>query len=603
MANKISVEIELAGGALIEQQLADMGEAGKKAFNDINAAAEKAGGFKNLRPEEATKALQDFGITAVDVIKKVQTAVKQAGRLESLAQGAKAAEGAFDNLGNAIERVAARFTRSLGPIGVFARALGPVGIVAGAAIAIVAKAAIDTVNAINELSATAIKLNVPIEKLDKLRLGFEAAGISAKGISDSLAAVQGDLDKMALQRVAADAETLKTGIGNTGDAFKRLTDLATKFTPAGNAAAKALLDAGRPVPGLAETVVTLDNVGKTAGFTKQEVALLGIEVAKLKGLTGVEFKFDDTAETRTKKLIEALQKIPDAEQRSAIALQFFQQGSAELAQAMQTGSLSSNNFAADVERDSKAITQATADMVAQLEQSRNKARAAFERFDISGAMSEMKTLTGLVAGISWNAVSSAGVAAWNAISGAIGSSINGIGSFMTSLGTITWDAISGVGVAAWNALTAAIQETTTNLREFLALQPGGGPSPAGGAAPGHAAGGLLGGRGSGTSDSNLAWVSRGEYIVPAAAVAQPGVLAFLEALRRGMGHFALGGMVRGPLGIPAMAGGGMNNVTINFPGLPEITGLRASSGVVDQLHRAAAMAQVRSGGRKPSRYT
>jgi hypothetical protein len=47
----------------------------------------------------------------------------------------------------------------------------------------------------------------------------------------------------------------------------------------------------------------------------------------------------------------------------------------------------------------------------------------------------------------------------------------------------------------------------------------------------------------------------------------------------------------------------MNHVTIAFPGLPEIAGLRASSGVVDELHRAAAMAQVRSGGRKPSRFS
>jgi len=130
---------------------------------------------------------------------------------------------------------------------------------------------------------------------------------------------------------------------------------------------------------------------------------------------------------------------------------------------------------------------------------------------------------------------------------------------------------------------------------------------------GNAAGGLLGGRGTGTSDSNLAWVSRGEHIMPARAVSQPGVLAFLEALRlsggnlravlNSMGHFALGGMIRAPLSIPAFAGGGMHNVTIAFPGLPDITGLRASSGVVDQLRQAAAMAQVRSGGRKPSRYS
>jgi hypothetical protein len=120
----------------------------------------------------------------------------------------------------------------------------------------------------------------------------------------------------------------------------------------------------------------------------------------------------------------------------------------------------------------------------------------------------------------------------------------------------------------------------------------------------RAGGGLLGGRGTGTSDSNLAWVSRGEYVVPAQAVRRPGVLQLLEALRLGgLRSFALGGLA-GPMPIPAFAGGGaMNNVTIQFPGLPEITGLRASSAVVDELRKAAAMAQVRSGGRKPSRYS
>jgi hypothetical protein len=163
-------------------------------------------------------------------------------------------------------------------------------------------------------------------------------------------------------------------------------------------------------------------------------------------------------------------------------------------------------------------------------------------------------------------------------------------------------------IAKWNA----------TVPKFMQIG-GGAPAPAGaaggqvGGSAGFAGGGLLGGRGTGTSDSNLAWVSRGEFITPARAVSQPGVLAFLEALRRsggnlrdvldGMGRFALGGMVRAPISIPAFAGGGMHNVTIAFPGLPEITGLRASSGVVDELRQAAAMAQVRSGGRKPSRYS
>jgi hypothetical protein len=222
-----------------------------------------------------------------------------------------------------------------------------------------------------------------------------------------------------------------------------------------------------------------------------------------------------------------------------------------------------------------------------------------------------------------------------------------IGSGFVQLGTWAAESIAGIGMAlgalveqggklitdwvttpvanAWQWLKDSFQSVLDWLAEKWAafkqsLGVGGGAPAGGGAAGGQvggsagfASGGLLGGSGSGTSDSNLAWVSRGEYITPASAVAQPGVLAFLEALRRsggnlnaalnGMGRFALGGMVRGPLGIPAFVGAGMNAVTINFPGLPEITGLRASSGVVEQLRKAAAMAHVRSGGRKPSRYS
>lgn len=174
---------------------------------------------------------------------------------------------------------------------------------------------------------------------------------------------------------------------------------------------------------------------------------------------------------------------------------------------------------------------------------------------------------------------------------------------------------------AWQWLKDSFQAVLDWMAEKLAAVKSmftGSPAGAGaaggqvGGSAGFAGGGLLGGRGTGTSDSNLAWVSRGEHIMPARAVSQPGVLALLEALRfsggnlravlNGMGRFALGGMVAPRLSIPAFAGG-MNHVSIHFPGLPEITGLRASSGVVDQLRNAAAMAQVRSGGRKPSRYT
>jgi hypothetical protein len=157
------------------------------------------------------------------------------------------------------------------------------------------------------------------------------------------------------------------------------------------------------------------------------------------------------------------------------------------------------------------------------------------------------------------------------------------------------------------------------LREIIQLlaQAGSGlrTGGEGTAVPGIAGGGLIGGRGTGTSDSNFAWVSRGEHIMPARAVAQPGVLAFLEALRRsggnlrnvldGMGRFALGGLVPRPAMAFAAGGavGSMSHVTIQFPGVPPVGGLRASAAAVDELRKAAALAQVRSGGRKPSRYS
>jgi hypothetical protein len=194
--------------------------------------------------------------------------------------------------------------------------------------------------------------------------------------------------------------------------------------------------------------------------------------------------------------------------------------------------------------------------------------------------------------------------AWQWIKDAFNSAVGSLSSAIDQATALITSWVTTPVANAWQWIKDAFNSVKGSLF-------GGSPSSSG--SGGFAGGGLLGGRGSGTSDSNLAWVSRGEYITPARAVAQPGVLDFLEALRRsggnlrdvldGMGRFALGGLVHAPISIPAFAGGGMNHVTIQFPGLPAITGLRASSDVVDELRRSAALAQVRSGGRKPSRYS
>ena len=80
----------------------------------------------------------------------------------------------------------------------------------------------------------------------------------------------------------------------------------------------------------------------------------------------------------------------------------------------------------------------------------------------------------------------------------------------------------------------------------------GGAGGAGGA-PGGAGGGLIHGPGSGTSDSIPVRLSRGEYVVRAAVVNEPDVLAYLDRLNRegrpvlkriGYRGFAEGGLVQ-----------------------------------------------------------
>src|SRR5262245_31950368 len=101
MAEKISVQIALEGGAEIERQLADIGKAGQKAFAEISKSAEQSGGFKQLDATEVTAKLKAFGIEGAETINKIQQAVKAAGRLESIVQGVAAAEKAFAALGTA----------------------------------------------------------------------------------------------------------------------------------------------------------------------------------------------------------------------------------------------------------------------------------------------------------------------------------------------------------------------------------------------------------------------------------------------------------------------------------------------------------------------
>src|SRR5262245_25856347 len=169
MAEKINIEIDLEGGAEVEKQLADIGRAGQQAFGDIQNAADQI----------------DLS-SATDALKNVQTAVQGAATFEKIVQGIGRVESAFDSLGNAANKMAARMTRSPGVIGVAARALGPVGIALGALGGAFIKFGDDAADALNKLTVAAAQLGQTPQQLDVLQKALAQFGAAPADISSGL---------------------------------------------------------------------------------------------------------------------------------------------------------------------------------------------------------------------------------------------------------------------------------------------------------------------------------------------------------------------------------------------------------------------------------
>jgi hypothetical protein len=615
MVEKLSVSIALLGGDEVQRQLAGIGMAGQKAFADISKAAEKVGGFQNLNPQVATDAIKKFGVTSVAELNKIQAAVSKAADFEKLVDGLQAAEAAFTRFGAAITAFGSRFQS--------------VGFIVAAFAAGFVKGALGVSKSIEEIVGQAAKLGLTVNQFDQLRLGFEQAGISSKAVGDGLQQLQGVMEKLNLERVKKAFDDLQVIIQSSGRRFadgttklQFLREAAEGIGPVADAAREALQKLGTESP------LKALNLGPVGQFLK-DVGL------SLDNFNASLLRLDPT---KLIEIIGKLQEMADTAERSQLAIKLFgDQLGVELIQAFRTGSFAVDNFKSKI----GALTDEQVRAAAEQQQALNKLLSAWERFKqqivvpagtrfLDAAREDLEQFgRDLQANI-------APAQQWaeriRVILGGIGTgdiframweqAKTDANNFITWLGNLLTTPVAG----AWQWLVTSLEGVLAQLQEklsafFASLREQASQGIASGAelgslgGPGLAGGGLIGGRGSGTSDSNLAWVSRGEHIMPAHAVAQPGVLAFLEALRvsggnlqrllNQMGRFALGGLIM-PRAIPAFAAGGLvgsNNVTIQFPGLPTITGLRASSDTVDELRKAAALAQVRSGGRKPSRYS
>jgi hypothetical protein len=241
------------------------------------------------------------------------------------------------------------------------------------------------------------------------------------------------------------------------------------------------------------------------------------------------------------------------------------------------------------------------------------------------------------AGVAWEAIKAGAQDAFDAVKGFF--SEGGIGraffdgeiAFFNRL----WDAIkSGASIAfeslksiAGNAVRFVgdliagviqkIKDAASAVSDFFS-QESAGESGGGG---GFAGGGRVRGAGSGTSDSILARLSNGEFVIRASSVTSD-TLPILHAINSGrvnlsdflqrLQGFDLGGLVNSMNSrlTPRFVGGGLaaersggsqgRAVTVNFGG--ESFEMSASDNVVQKLMKAATGKQIRSNGRKPAWY-
>ena len=211
----------------------------------------------------------------------------------------------------------------------------------------------------------------------------------------------------------------------------------------------------------------------------------------------------------------------------------------------------------------------------------------------------------------WNATVTFMGDRWNLLVAGIKAMPDEVGQAFTELGTAfsnAFDVAFANVKQGWDDLVAWFWSNISKIGDALSsfgskLSAPGGVLPA----PGLASGGMVSGPGSGTSDSVLARLSNGEFVMRARAVEHfgPRFMAALNALRNPLTGYSLGGLVDRQHHLPRFAEGGMVStrtsdgatVNLHFPG--GSFSLRGDKGIVMGLTREARRAALLSGGRAP----
>lgn len=216
----------------------------------------------------------------------------------------------------------------------------------------------------------------------------------------------------------------------------------------------------------------------------------------------------------------------------------------------------------------------------------------------------------------WEIIKAGASVAWNAIVGIVSTAAGGIASVwegvvsgIKGLWGAAMDFITGSIGTVKSAIQGIISYISSAITKVKALVSASKTNGSDGGGGGFARGGRVYGPGTSTSDSIPARLSKGEFVIRAAAVRRYGAQLFaaLNGMRLSpntLGRFAMGGLVGFPsvpmTALPAGAGGPVSTLNLTIDGVT-YSGLSGPVETIKTLERNAAARRLRATGR-PSPY-
>ena len=608
MSDNLTVTIG-ADSSKLRAELALVNQASKAAQKELQALAAAF----NKSGQSADRLKLDAKARQVDTYTRSVTALKQ--QLAQLSPTFTAVGRSAENAASGIQelvhtargagRIVSEFSGATKSLESFGRIFGGLGGglaggVFGVAITKAFSAITDQINetskAIRELRDRGRELGLKPIQLQAAREVVQGLGEDAKVADDALAGMQAQLEETR-RKSAQQGGDVPVWRGGTGKGLIEVTGAVNQMTTIMRGGAQALRDFSKPLELIGVDLSDLP-LGKLGDLTSRFRQLQGFIAASkttfARDPLGLDLiskaLFNRPAETmlksapalleQTRKQIEELQK----SQRGVTPPR--EELDAQLRASQAARSKAWDEATAPM---TDAFTRAEIKINDSWTASLNQLSATTQKFMETGKFFDFSGFHQMTSDISrwWGEMLSTMSTAWSQAWKGMGDVTSAVVDGFKSLWQSAIDWLS----KAVGSVVQAVKDAASSVSN--ALSKGGGSSTV---LP-FASGGMVRGSGTGTSDSILARLSNGEFVMRADAVRRLGS-DFLSSLNNP--GFALGGLV------PRFAEGGLvgagGGSTVNLHLGGNVFSLSATESVASALVVEAHRQQMRSAGTKPSWY-